>query len=93
MHARMQRTNARTHAHTEEELPIDINFTKMEDWLSERQKIKGDWRNVLRKIQVVYLYIDIYELCVFLWANNMSILISIISKLESVITSAVLNYY
>lgn len=35
----------------EEELPIDINFTKMEDWLSERQKIKGDWRNGLRKIQ------------------------------------------
>jgi len=24
---------------------------KMEDWLSERQKIKGDWRNALRNIQ------------------------------------------
>ena len=35
----------------EDELPIDINFSKMEDWLSERQKIRGDWRNVLRKIQ------------------------------------------
>ena len=35
----------------EDELPIDINFTKMEDWLSERQKIKSDWRNSLRKIQ------------------------------------------
>lgn len=35
----------------EDELPIDINFSKMEDWLSERQKIKSDWRNSLRKIQ------------------------------------------
>ena len=35
----------------EDELPIDINFTKMEDWLSERQKIKKEWRSVLRKIQ------------------------------------------
>jgi hypothetical protein len=35
----------------EDELPIDINLTKMEDWLAERQKIKGDWRNVLRRIQ------------------------------------------
>jgi hypothetical protein len=28
------------HASAEDELPIDVNFTKMEDWLKERQKAK-----------------------------------------------------
>ncbi len=30
----------RTRLPAEDELPIDINFTKMEDWLKERQKAK-----------------------------------------------------
>lgn len=34
-----------------DELPIDINYTKFADWLSDRQKIKADWRNMLRLIQ------------------------------------------
>ena len=35
----------------EDELPIDINYAKFADWLTDRQKIKGDWRNALRLIQ------------------------------------------
>ncbi len=34
-----------------EELPIDINYAKLADWLLDRQKIKADWRNALRHIQ------------------------------------------
>eukprot|EP00288_Rhodomonas_lens_P006009 CAMPEP_0177721770 /NCGR_PEP_ID=MMETSP0484_2-20121128/17329_1 /TAXON_ID=354590 /ORGANISM="Rhodomonas lens, Strain RHODO" /LENGTH=210 /DNA_ID=CAMNT_0019234107 /DNA_START=68 /DNA_END=697 /DNA_ORIENTATION=+ len=34
-----------------EELPIDINYAKLADWLLDRQKIKAEWRNALRHIQ------------------------------------------
>ena len=35
----------------EEELPIDINYVKFTDWLLDRQKIKPNWRDLLRNIQ------------------------------------------
>eukprot|EP00961_Rhodomonas_salina_P199858 2695258-Rhodomonas_salina.2 len=34
-----------------QELPIDINYAKLADWLLDRQKIKAEWRNALRHIQ------------------------------------------
>lgn len=35
----------------EEELPIDINYAKLHDWLSDRQKVKADWRTKLQLIR------------------------------------------
>jgi len=35
----------------EDELPIDINYAKLYDWLSDRQKVKADWRTKLQIIR------------------------------------------